>query len=153
MKSWIAFLFLLLLTGSLWSQPSNPTNAVLEQFYHDVAARGFNYATEQLAFTVGEQGGGGGGGGPFTPINIGGATYIGGNPVTLITAGACLHLCEITARGGQTGGFWIDTTGANPVPGVSEFYGSGDLWKSMVGLTTAVIVIPVNTGTLTGTVE
>jgi hypothetical protein len=101
---------------------------------------------------TGGGGGGGSGGAPVTPTNVGGSTYIGGNAVTLITAGACAHQCDLDDSG-QAGGFWIDTTGVAPVPGVSEFIPAGGHWYSPVGLTTAIEVIPLNTGVLTGTVQ
>lgn len=60
MKKWVAFLVLLALAGLAWAQRSNPTNAVLEQYFRDAASRGVEYANEQLAYTVGQGTGGGG---------------------------------------------------------------------------------------------
>lgn len=53
--AWALFgLFLFLGTAGILAQPSNPSNAVLAQFLADVKSRGFQYATQQLAYTVGQ---------------------------------------------------------------------------------------------------
>jgi len=91
---------------------------------------------------------------PTTPVTVGGTNYTAGTPYTILTAGQCAAGCELQDISAQ--GFWINYSGTVSVPapavaGTSQYVPAGSIWSPTSGaITTAVSIMPVATGIITG---
>lgn len=86
---------------------------------------------------------------PATPVIVGGTNYTAGQPYTVFSAGQCANGCELQDISAQ--GFWINYSGGAATAGTSEFIYAGSTWYPTGGaITTAVSIVPVATGIITG---